>query len=123
VKPAYLECDEDRAAVAAGLALVERLATTPAMSRFVDGPFVLEDAATVAARGLTPYHHFVGTCRVGSQDDPGAVVNSDGRVFGTDGLWIADASVIPTIPRANVILSVIAVAEGVAEAIQARLEA
>jgi choline dehydrogenase/5-(hydroxymethyl)furfural/furfural oxidase len=43
------------------------------------------------------------------------VVDGAGRVLGYDGLVVADASVMPTIPRANTNLSTLAVAERLAE--------
>ena len=45
----------------------------------------------------------------------GTVVDADGRVQGVDGLHVADASILPTIPRANTHLTVLAVAEAMAE--------
>jgi choline dehydrogenase-like flavoprotein len=61
------------------------------------------------ARG---FFHPVGTCALGR------VVDGDGRVLGIDGLVVADASVMPTIPRANTNLSTLAVAERLAERIE-----
>jgi choline dehydrogenase len=61
-----------------------------------------------SARG---FFHPVGTCAMGQ------VVDGAGRVYGLDGLYIADASIMPTIPRANTNLSTIAVAERLAEGI------
>ena len=58
------------------------------------------------ARG---FFHPVGTCAIG------AVVDGDGRVHGIDGLSVADASIMPSIPRANTNLSTIALAERLAE--------
>ena len=45
--------------------------------------------------------HICGTCRMGAADDPRSVVDPGGRVLGVDGLWVADASVFPAVPRAN----------------------
>jgi 5-(hydroxymethyl)furfural/furfural oxidase len=59
--------------------------------------------------------HICGTCRMGAPDDPRAVVDPCGRVLGVDGLYVADASIFPAVPRANTNLSVIAAAERVAE--------
>jgi len=59
-----------------------------------------------AARG---FFHPVGTCAIGSVVDGGC------RVLGVDGLLVADAAAIPSVPRANTNLSVIALAERVAE--------
>ena len=57
------------------------------------------------------FFHPVGTCAIGR------VVDDDGRVLGHQGLVVADASVMPTIPRVNTNLSVLAVAERLAERI------
>ena len=57
------------------------------------------------------FFHPVGTCAIGR------VVDGDGRVLGIDGLVVADASVMPTIPRANTNLSTLALAERLAERI------
>jgi choline dehydrogenase len=59
-----------------------------------------------AVRG---FFHPVGTCAIG------AVVDGDGRVHGCDGLFVGDASIMPSIPRANTNLSTIALAERLAE--------
>jgi 5-(hydroxymethyl)furfural/furfural oxidase len=59
--------------------------------------------------------HVSGTCRMG--DDPGAVVDSAGRVRGIDGLRVADASVMPTVPRANTNIPTIMIAEKLAATI------
>jgi choline dehydrogenase-like flavoprotein/site-specific recombinase XerD len=47
------------------------------------------------------YGHAVGTCRMGADPDGGAVVDGNGLIHGTSNVWIADASIIPVIPRAN----------------------
>ena len=60
------------------------------------------------ARG---FFHPVGTCAIGR------VVDGEGRVLGIDGLVVADASIIPTIPRVNTNLSTLALAERLAERI------
>lgn len=59
--------------------------------------------------------HPVGTCKMGPVDDPMAVVDQHGRVHGLDGLRVADASVMPNIPRANTNLTAIMIGERVAE--------
>ena len=50
---------------------------------------------------IVNYAHAVGTCKMGPASDPEAVVDSRGRVHGTEGLYVADASIMPTIPLAN----------------------
>ena len=61
------------------------------------GPAAADDAALdahITARAGTAYHP-VGTCAIGS------VVGADLAVRGVDGLWVADASVMPRITSAN----------------------
>ena len=60
------------------------------------------------------YVHAVGTCRMGTPGDPGAVVDPGCRVIGHEHLRVCDASVMPDIPRANTHLTTVAIAEGVA---------
>ena len=75
-----------------------------------------DDAALTAwvkARAV-PFYHPVGTCRMGAPDDAGAVVDPSGHVRGIQGLRVIDASIIPTVPRANTNLTVIMMAEKLA---------
>jgi choline dehydrogenase-like flavoprotein len=64
---------------------------------------------------LSFYFHAVGTCAMGPPEEPDAVVDGTGRVRGFENLYVADASVMPTIPRGMIHLSVYAVAEKLAE--------
>lgn len=59
-------------------------------------------------------NHCSGTARLGPADDPLAVVDGRGRVYGVDGVVVADSSVFPTCPRANIHVAVVAVAEKIA---------
>jgi 5-(hydroxymethyl)furfural/furfural oxidase len=52
-----------------------------------------------------------GTFRMGPADDPEAVVDPAGRVYGVDGLRVADASIMPTVPRGNTNVPTIMLAE------------
>lgn len=42
--------------------------------------------------------HPAGTCKMGTQNDPQAVIDSKGRVFGVSGLRVVDASSFPILP-------------------------
>lgn len=64
--------------------------------------------------------HICGTCRMGAPDDPRTVVDPAGRVLGVEGLWVADASVFPEVPRANTNLPTIAAAERLADLMTGR---
>ena len=63
---------------------------------------------------VSTYHHPVGTCAMGPDPAGGAVTDSHGSVHGIDGLTVADASIMPTIPNANTNLPTIMVAEHIA---------
>jgi 5-(hydroxymethyl)furfural/furfural oxidase len=64
--------------------------------------------------------HVAGTCRMGPQTDSGAVVGPTGLVHGLVGLRVADASIMPTVPRGNTNIPTIMIAEKIAAGIQAR---
>jgi choline dehydrogenase len=51
---------------------------------------------------------------MGPDPRAGAVVDARGRVHGIEGLWVADASVMPDIPSANTHLPTIMVADRIA---------
>lgn len=59
------------------------------------------------------YHHPTKTCAMGP-DPAQAVVDHNGHVHGTDGLVVADASIMPEIPSANTNLPTIMLAEQIA---------
>jgi len=83
---------------------------------------ILTDHATRDAyirANVTPLAHHAGTCRMGRADDPGTVVDVAGRVHGVPGLRVADASIMPTVPRGNTNLPTLMIAEKIAAAIVA----
>ena len=59
--------------------------------------------------------HVVGTCAMGPSPADGAVVDAVGRVHGVDGLLVADASIMPTVPSGFTHLPTIMIAERLAE--------
>jgi 5-(hydroxymethyl)furfural/furfural oxidase len=61
--------------------------------------------------------HPVGTCRMGSVDDPHSVVDPECRVIGVEGLRVVDASVMPSSPRAATHLTTVMLAECLADRI------
>jgi len=63
-------------------------------------------------------YHPCGSCRMGSAEDPEAVVDPVGRVIGVSGLRVADASIFPTIPRGQTHFPVLMTAEKIADAIK-----
>jgi choline dehydrogenase len=60
------------------------------------------------------YYHPVGTCKMGPESDPTAVVDARGKVHGVDNLYVADASIMPVVPRANTNIPALVVGERIA---------
>jgi choline dehydrogenase-like flavoprotein len=69
-------------------------------------------------RADTQYHP-VGTCMMGPDSDPMAVVDAHLRVKGVQGLRVADASIFPTLITGNTNAPAIMVGEKVSELIRA----
>jgi 5-(hydroxymethyl)furfural/furfural oxidase len=69
--------------------------------------------------GVGGVWHASGTARMGRADDPLAVTDGTGRVHGLDGLRVVDASIMPSIPRANTNTPTIMMAERIADLIKA----
>jgi choline dehydrogenase len=99
-------------------------ATRISHSIFAQGPFdkyrgseifpavdIADDRAIEAfiRRKAETVYHPVGTCRMGT--DAGAVVDSELRVHGIDGLRVVDASVMPDVPSGNTNAPTIMIAE------------
>ena len=66
-------------------------------------------------RTVSSARHVSGTCKIGLDDDPMAVVDQHCKVRGIEGVWVADSSVIPRVPRANTNASAIMIGERVAD--------
>jgi len=62
--------------------------------------------------------HVCGTCKMGRADDSQSVVDTHGRVHGMNGLRVVDASIFPSLMRANTHLPVLMVAEKMADHIK-----
>ena len=102
---AALEDDRDAASLVASVAQCRAIGRAPALAAWgarelYPGPDVAdEDLDAYVRQTAITYHHQVGTCRMGV--GPDAVVDPKLRVRGVDGLWVADASVMPTIISGN----------------------
>lgn len=66
----------------------------------------------------SPLHNYAGTCKMGSSKDSEAVVDSNLKIFGTNNLRIADASIMPKITRGPTAAPVIMIAEKASDAIK-----
>ena len=69
-------------------------------------------------REVGTYSHISGTCKMGPESDPLAVVDQYGRVRGAEGLRVADASIMPDLVRAAINPTVMMAGERIAELIK-----
>jgi choline dehydrogenase len=117
IQPNYLSQTSDIEALKAGLELGREIAAakpfTPHRGEEVV-PGSLDLVAHIRADGQTLYHP-AGTCRMGQDQD--AVVDERLRVRGLEGLWVVDASIMPTVTRGNTNAPTIMIAEKGAEMI------
>ena len=88
---------------------------TPSVEALVADETLLHDYLKLNVGGVW---HPCGTCRMGAADDPAAVCDSRGAVIGTEGLVVCDASLMPTIPCANLNIPVLMIAEKIADGIR-----
>jgi len=109
IAPNYLSTEEDRQVAADAIRTTRRLMAQKALARFspkelLPGPSVGNDDASLAKAagdiGTTIFHP-VGTAKMGTANDPLAVVDERLRFFGIGGLRVLDASVMPTITSGN----------------------
>ncbi|OKO73968.1 GMC family oxidoreductase N-terminal domain-containing protein [Bradyrhizobium sp. NAS96.2] len=109
IAPNYLSTEDDRQVAADAIRTTRRLMKQKALEKyhpeeFLPGPAVGDDDASLAKAagdiGTTIFHP-VGTAKMGTANDPMAVVDERLRFYGLHGLRIADASVMPTITSGN----------------------
>jgi choline dehydrogenase len=114
----------DLAVLLEGIAAARELLATEPLRSLAGDELVPGGAADLAAavrRTHVHYFHPVGTCAMGARDDPLAVCDSEGRVLGLDGVYVADCSLMPVVPRANTNVPAALVGERVADRLAARL--
>jgi choline dehydrogenase len=114
----FLRDEEDVRLSVAGLRYArEVLAAAPlrdmVSAELLPGRGVVSDAdlREHCKRTVKTNYHPVGTCRMGTEDDPLAVVAPDLRVRGVEGLRVFDASMMPNIVSGNTNAPVMAVAD------------
>ncbi len=115
----------DEAVLVAAVRAARRIgAAEPMASQLVrevfPGPDATSDADISALARAThqTVYHVSGTCRMGADDDPLAVLDPALRVRGVTGLRVADASVFPVIPSVNPVVTVMSTAERAADLIR-----
>jgi choline dehydrogenase len=130
IDPRYLtDTDgQDAATLLRGLRLARKVLAQEPLAAFTDGEILPGDGAQsdedllghIRSLSQTLYHP-AGTCRMGS--DAGSVVDPQLRVRGIDGLRIADASVMPRLPRGHTNWPTVMIAERASELVAASIPA
>jgi choline dehydrogenase len=116
IQPRYLSSPTDRDTVVAGLKLLRRIMSQPAMRRYIaeeraPDPRCTSDVELLAfarATGTTVFHP-TSTCRMGF--DSTAVVDERLRVHGIARLRVVDGSIMPTLVSGNTNAAIVMIAE------------
>lgn len=105
----FLQNSNDIRRVREGVRMAGRLLESDAYKDVVDHRIHPTDAIMADDSALDLWirqtvgtaRHVSGTCKMGPDSDPMAVVDQYCRVKGVQGVWVADASVMPRIPRSG----------------------
>jgi choline dehydrogenase len=126
ISPNYLSTEADRQVAADAMRLTRRIVAAPALQRYMPEEFkpgaqfdTHQTLVKAAGEIGTTIFHPVGTCKMGRADDAMAVVDSELRVRGVDGLRVVDGSVMPFITSGNCNSPIIMIADRAADLIRA----
>ena len=118
IRPNFLSNPNDQAALIGGLRVARQVGEASPLARYCEfemnpGKECDDDAALLeyARNTGTTTYHVMGTCKMGTENDPMAVVDERLRLRGLHGLRVIDASVMPTMPSGNINAPVLMVAE------------
>jgi 4-pyridoxate dehydrogenase len=123
----FLSEPKDWETLRRGIAMMRDLAAQKALdpyrgSEIQPGPGVTSKANIDAFIRRTAWtaHHPLGTCRMGKDDDDLAVLDTQLRVRGMQGLRVVDASAMPDMVGGNINAAIVMIAEKVADIIRGR---
>lgn len=122
IQPNYLSAESDQRVLLAGMKIARRVMRSAPMAPYFAGETYPGDAvqsddelmACVRERGTTSFH-LIGTCKMGPSFDKFAVVDNQLKVHGIEGLRVADASIMPTMPAANTNAATLMIGEKAAD--------
>ncbi|CAD0098233.1 unnamed protein product [Aureobasidium mustum] len=124
INPALLEDKRDQDLAIAAFKFTRRLAATQSLQRaiiaeVVPGPNIATDAEilTYLRQSVIPLFHASCTCKMGMRNDSMAVVDSEAKVIGVEGLRVVDISAFALLPPGQPQATVYMLAEKIADLI------
>ena len=127
IRQNFLATEKDWSTLRAGLRLARKIGEQGPLVPFVAAEIAprpggwSDDALDTHIRTTAiTVHHPLGTCKMGRDDDPLAVVDQELRVLGVDALRVVDASVMPDLVGGNINAPIIMIAEKAADLIRGR---
>jgi choline dehydrogenase len=114
----------DRARLAEGVERVREITQTPELRRLLaretlPGPDVTGRQAIerYIDHAAVHYYHPAGSCKMGPASDLDTVIDFGGQVHGIDGLYVADASIMPAVTSGNTNMPAAVIGERIAQSL------
>ncbi|MCJ1372495.1 hypothetical protein MMC20_003720 [Loxospora ochrophaea] len=122
ISPNWLLTTADQEVAVQGLKRARQIVASMGITvgpEFAPGPSVQTDEEILSyiQQTVGPIHHASATCAMGKAGNPNAVVDTQGRVFGVEGLRVVDISIFPFLPPGHPQSTVYMLAEKIADII------
>mmetsp|Transcript_25 Transcript_25/g.52 ORF Transcript_25/g.52 Transcript_25/m.52 type:complete len:386 (+) Transcript_25:1795-2952(+) len=118
IEPNYLSCEQDLVEFRRSVEIARDVFAQDSFAPFV-GEEVVPGQSVQSEEEIDSFirekaesaYHLCGSCKMGGDDDESAVVDQFGRVRGLAGLYVADASIMPTVVTSNLNCPTMMIAE------------